>query len=140
MIYTFRTSPFKDELQKQFKEVFIFGSLKKDFEEFKRKIAESKPKYIIGIAKTENNSQFETTAINQFNSTKKINAEGKLEFNLHIPTNNPFKISKKASDSFCNWTMYKIAQYIEENKLDTKIIFIHLNQLDLPTVKSLIAK
>jgi hypothetical protein len=54
MIYTFRTSPFKDELQKQFKEVFIFGSLKKDFEEFKRKIAESKPKYIIGIAKTKN--------------------------------------------------------------------------------------
>lgn len=130
MIFTFRTNPFKEKLQSKYGKVFVFGSLKKDLETFSAEVLKNKPQYIIGIAHS-NFSRFESKAINRFNRTKKINKKGKDEISLFIPQNNSFKASTNTIDSFCNWTAYKIAQLIEENKLDTKIMFVHLGEKDL---------
>ncbi len=127
LIYTFRTCPFKEKIPK----AFIFGKLKQDFLLFSKKILINKPKIIIGVAKSRDSSHFEKLIINQFNKTKKINLNGKDSFNLYTPKNPPFSISDKPTNSFCNWTSYKIKELIEEKNLDAKLIFIHLNEKDI---------
>jgi hypothetical protein len=127
LVYTFRTNPFKDKLKEIFPDIFIFDKLNEDFKIFSNKILKEKPDKILGIAKSDI-SQSETKTINQFNN-KKIDKNGRENYNL-TPWSN-FDISKKPTTSFCNWTMYKIAKFIEDNNLNTKLSFVHLSKKDL---------
>jgi len=36
------------------------------------------------------------------------------------------KISDTPTDSFCNWTMYKICDLIEKEQLHSKLVFMHV--------------
>ena len=132
LIYTFRTNPFKNKLLEKFPNLFIFGKLKEDFNKLSESIINNNPDYILGIASS-NNSRFEPVAINKFKKTKKISIQGQKQYDLFIPQSN-IKKSFSPTDSFCNWTMYKIAEFIEKNKLSTKLIFAHLEQNDLPNL------
>lgn len=116
-----------EKLKKIFGEVFIFGKLKNDFEKFIKIIETKKPKYILGIAKGKNVSQFEQYAINKFGKIGVIDKNGVEKIKLYIPRElkKDFKISTKTTSSFCNWTMYKIGSYLLENKLKTKLMFVH---------------
>ncbi len=125
MIYTFRTCPFKDH----FPEAFVFGKLKLDLEILKKKILEEKPEIILGIAKAKDFTRFETTVINKFNKNK-INPDGKTSFALYIPSK-IFPKSKNPTHSFCNWTAYKIKEFLKENNLPTKLAFVHVKEQDI---------
>ncbi len=127
LYYTFRTCPFKDKIP----DAFVFGKLKEDLIAFIEKIRSEKPDIIMGIAKSGNSSYFERIAINQFNNAKKISKDGKEFYELSLPKNPIFAVSNNSTDSFCNWTAYKIADFLENNGLNTRLRFIHLREEDL---------
>ncbi len=130
IIYTFRTFPWIDELPR---DSFVFGKLNEDFEKFKEVILRNKPDLILGIAKSDK-TRVETRAINRFNKTKKIIKDGPESYSLYTPDfAKGFKLASKPTDSFCNWTMYKIANFLEEEKLSTKLSFIHTTKENLIT-------
>jgi len=85
----------------------IFSSVKR----FAQIILEKNPQVILGIANYKGNSQSEAVAINQFHKSKMIDKSGPKKFDLSkIPG---FPISPKSSDSFCNWTAYKMSRFSE---------------------------
>lgn len=133
LIYTFNTFSYMIELEEF--SPFVFHKLKKDLETFKSLISSYEPELIIGIAKSSNqNSKFETKAVNIFNKSKKVCKYGKNFYNLDYPENGyeSIQINRNYSDSFCNWTMYKIAQYIDGS--DIKLQFIHAYGKDIEVV------
>lgn len=72
---------------------------------------------------------FDYAAVNEFHGKKKI-AKNKVEsYSLYIPDAlpKPFKRSPFTTSSFCNWTIYKTAEFIKEEKLDTKLSFLHIH-------------
>lgn len=128
LVYTFRTFPWIEELKTVFPEVFVFGKLNEDLEKFKQEIEIKKPKVILGLAQGRY-TRIETKAVNKFQVTKKIIKGGPEEYLLYTPEElkELFPFSKKTTDSFCNWTMYKIQDYLVKNRLNTRLIFIHIN-------------
>ncbi len=137
-LYTFRTNPHKDKLKEKFPGLFIFGKLNEDFVRLSKKIIQDNPDLIIGLAKS-NKSCFESRTINRFNNGNIIK-NGKEEFNLFMPPSKLFSVSIKPTTSFCNWTMYKISNLIEKNKLSSKFIFIHYREKDYNNLVGLIEK
>jgi len=105
---------------------FIFGPLKKDFEVFSKTILEVKPKYIIGFANISTKSHIESLTVNKFGKKGRILSDGADSYALYLPKRSQFAVSNKPTNSFCNWTMYKIAELIEKEKLKTKLIFVHV--------------
>tara|TARA_Y100000034_G_scaffold89939_1_gene108296 strand:+ start:321 stop:761 length:441 start_codon:yes stop_codon:yes gene_type:complete len=140
MIFTFRTAFCKKDLKKIDKNTFVFGKLKQDFAKFSLKIIKENPSLIIGVANSGSNTRLESKAINQYNKTKSISKNGEKEYGLFTPHSPPFTVSRKATDSFCNWTCYQISKLINENNLKTKLVFIHLNMQDFGTFKKFIAE
>jgi hypothetical protein len=136
LFYTFRTNTFKGELKESFPDLFVFGKLNEDFVEFRKRVIEDKPGLIIGCAKSDR-SCFEIKAINKFNSGNIIR-EGKDKFDLFVPSFGLFRKSLMPTTSFCNWTMYKISDLIEEQRLDSKLSFIHFKEEDYPKLIRLI--
>lgn len=130
LVYTFRTNPFRYKIPG----VFIFGKLKQDFDKFSKEIIEKKPEIILGISATKRSSRFEKEAINQFNNNKKINKDGPNSIQLHIPKETKINIANRTYDSFCNWTAYKIAKLVEDEQLNTKVMFAHIQEKDLEKV------
>lgn len=131
MCYTFRTFPELNILEKYFGQVFVFGKLKENLEKFKEIILEQDPDLILGIANNKKSS-IKPIAINNFGKNKKVSKEGKNFYDLFIPEelSKVIPISRFKDDTFCNWTAYKIAEYIEENNLETRLSFVHLNMKD----------
>lgn len=127
VVYTFRTFPEIEKLKENFGEVFVFGKLKEDLEKFIKIIETKKPKYVLGVAKTKNVSQFEKYAINKFGQMGTINKNGLSKIELYVPKkiDKGFQISTKTTNSFCNWTMYKIGEYLLKYGLDIKFMFVH---------------
>jgi len=137
-IYTFKNCPYKKSLPGNF---FEFEKLKDDFVRFAEIVETKQPGLILGVAKSSlKESKFETRTVNVFNKTKKVNQKGKEEFSLDYPTNGFRSISLNESytDSFCNWTMYKIAEYIDHSK--TKLQFIHIDEKDLGDLREYFSK
>jgi len=135
ILYTFRTFPYKEILKHEFKELFIFGTLRDDFEKLIKVINKKKPRYIIGVAKSPwEYSQFEREAINQFHGKGKLSNKSRSSFKLYHPQKGykSIRLSKYPTDSFCNWTMYKIAEHIQGNSI--KLLFIHTTEMDINKV------
>jgi hypothetical protein len=130
LFYTFRTNPFKDDLKKELPNLIVLGNLKEDLQTIRDKLINEKLDFIIGFAKS-NRSCFEKIAVNNFNN-KNIAKGGKEEFSLFVPRLNLFNTSVKPTNSFCNWSMYKISGMIEKEKLDSKLIFVHFREEDYP--------
>ena len=113
LLYTFRTFPRIGELSELNTELFVFGKLKEDLPKFLEMLKNLQPDIIIGIAKsTSNISRFETKAVNIFNKTKKVSKDGREYYSLNYPSGGygNIKVNNSYTDSFCNWTMYKIAE------------------------------
>ncbi len=105
-------------------EVFWFKKLKKDLAEFTKSIAITKPDIILGISGISGESRMETRAINKFNKGT-ISRNSREFYVLYCPKVGLNK-AKRPSHSFCNWTMFKIAELIEKMKIDTKLVFLHV--------------
>ena len=130
LCYTFRTFHFLPILKEVFPEIHVLGKLKLDIEKFCSQIIETNPDYIIGIAYSRKGSFFENVAINKFNSNTIIKNSTK-KFILDVPENPLFKISRKPTTSFCNYSMYRIKYFLDKNSLGTKFYFIHLTEKDI---------
>lgn len=127
LIYTFRTFPHITQLEATFSDVFIFAKLKDDWTAFADLLAQN-PEQVIGIALTKGPSREEPIAINKFNHGKVIRG-GADQLRLHIP--DIFPVAQKPTHTFCNWTMYRTQNYINQRNLQTKFSFIHINKNDL---------
>ncbi|MBN2015983.1 hypothetical protein JW766_04070 [Candidatus Dojkabacteria bacterium] len=140
LAYTFYSAPFKEQLQDLFGDLFVLKKLTHDLPKLLSQVLEQKPDYLIGVAKFGYRSQYESVAINQFHKNKKVSKTGPFKYKLFIPKskNSVIKVAQRPSDSFCNWTMYKISHLIQEEKLKTKLIFVHLNSKQLTLIKELL--
>lgn len=70
LIYTYRTFPLIKDLQKLSYTVIVLGKLKKDITILEDIIKRERPTHIIGIAKGNKQSLFETQTVNSFNGKK----------------------------------------------------------------------
>lgn len=131
LIYSFRTAPFKEKLLEMPARTFIFGRMKEDFAILSERMLKENPEFIVGIAHSDSESRFEAKAVNQFNGTKKVVQEGPQYIDLHLPQNPIFAASDKPTDSFCNWTAYKLTKFAKDKKLRTKVVFAHVNHKDI---------
>jgi len=135
LVYTFRTFPYISELEDIFGKIFVLGKLKKGLEILGNKIKSEKTDLVLGIAKsTKAFSTFEPTAINKFNQNGKVSANGKVSYPLFVPDlkNTPFKISDQPTTSFCNYSAYKTAKFINTHDIPTKLSFVHILKKDIP--------
>ncbi len=126
LLYTFENFPYINLLKEYFPEVVLFHQLKSDFKKFQTRINEVKPDIILGVAKIDGNvSYIENESTNKFNLGV-IDKKGPSSISLFIPPKLPegFRIRQNPTTSFCNWTMYKIAQYIQDTEI--KLIFAHV--------------
>jgi hypothetical protein len=108
LFYTFRTFPHNLLIDYGLEYTFKFGKLHKDLSILESTIADMQPDLIVGFSLSYNSRQ-ETIAINRFNNGV-INKNEPSEIKLsHIDTS-PFPDSTLPTRTFCNWTMFKIAQ------------------------------
>jgi hypothetical protein len=117
--------------------VFVFGKLKQDLETFRRLIEKNRPEIVLGMAEVESSSRFETFAVNQFNLNK-INRQGRESYSLFVPPEISFPVTTNTTNTFCNWTMYKISEIIQG--MNCKIAFVHFNGKDVDRVIDQIKK
>lgn len=142
-IYTFSTNPYRDHLKTLFDDVFVFRRLHDDFRQLAVDILKRKPRHVLGIAHFKYQiPRFEPTAINQFHKRGRITKTGPEKYPLFIPKleGTPFRTSATPSDSFCNWTMYKIANFLAENNLQSKLMFVHMKERYLDSLVDVIDK
>jgi pyrrolidone-carboxylate peptidase len=132
LVYSFRTNKHLDRFKVEGIEVFVFGKLKEDLNRFQELIEELSPKTIIGLAEIKTQSRLETLAINSFGQKGKVSKLGKDSYPMYTQTQMPFLKSRRPSNSFCNWTMYKIAEIISAQNI--KSSFIHFNRNDVEKV------
>lgn len=138
LLYTFRTFPLIAELQAIDPDVFIFSKLKDDLETVKTRIASEKPRYVLGVAKVTGPSRIESIAINRFNNGR-IVPTGADALDLYTPRDSPLPTTGKSTHTFCNWTMYQIAYFLNENDYETKLMFAHINPKDMESLEHFIS-
>jgi hypothetical protein len=135
MVYTFRTYKDADQLKRIFEvDVVVLGELKKDIENLCNRLLVEKPEYILGVAKSNRKSVMETIAVNNIHGHK-INQKGLDRYELVVPSPGVFEPVNRTTNTFCNYSMYKIAEYIKQNRLETKLMFAHLNSKDLKKMR-----
>jgi len=133
IVYTFRTFPYIDELKHKFGDVFVFSSLKKDFSNFEV-LMKDQQQDVLGVALTQGPTRQETVAINRFNKGK-VSLLGDDALSLTLFDDIP--IATLPTHTFCNWTMYKIQNYINQKDSISKLSFIHINKNDLELLDNL---
>lgn len=136
LFYTFRTN--KDlDFFKRSEDFFVFGFLKKDIVKFQNIIEKSRPRFVLGIAKIRGRSRAESKTVTRFGANGVINKNGKDSYNLEIVSGTFFRTSKVPSTSFCNWTMYKIKEYVDASHINACVSFVHYNSVDRDTLLAL---
>lgn len=112
----------------------MLEKLKEDLEKMFELISEKKPEMILGVALGNGeDSVFEPRAINQFHKKEKVVKNGKDEFKLFVPDlkGTSFEISKKPTDSFCNFSMFRVKNWLEENRLEIPFAFCHVKKEEI---------
>lgn len=130
LLYTFRTYPYIEELRNVYGEIFIFDKLKESFENFTEIVLENNIKLVIWVADRKWPSLMESISVNKFNRDKLISKQWKDKYDLHIK-DIWININKWFTTSFCNRTMYKISEFIDNNWLDSMLSFVHINLQDI---------
>ena len=140
LIYTFRTFPHIHKLEDMFGTVFVFDKIKDSLIKFENLILKDQPNLILGVAKSNYKfSAFEPKAINQFHKKGRVSKNEKFEYPLFVPNiNNPvLKVSNKPTYSYCNYVMFKVAEFLENENLSTvKFSFVHVRPKDIETLIS----
>lgn len=126
VVYTFRSVNFTDELREKHDQLFILDSLKEDFGKLANIIAKQRPTAILGIGNG-NNTCYEPITINQFNKTKSVIKDAPTSYLLD-ELSNILPASPQPTDSYCNWTMYRLAHLLATKQIDSKHYFIHINR------------
>jgi hypothetical protein len=133
-LYTFRTNPTIDTLRSVCGDITVLGSLRKEIGLLCDRLLLEKPEYVLGLASSKRRSVIEGVAVNDIHGNL-INKGGRGEMLLYVPSSTPFVLSKRVTRTFCNYSMYRVAEFIERNNLKTKLMFVHLNQKDESKLK-----
>lgn len=136
LFYTFKSFPFKDVLPSN---TFILGKLSSDIKDFQQTILKSQPELIIGVGAVRDFSRFERIAVNRFNNGS-VSKYSKEQFDLAFPEKgfDSIRLSYEPTKSFCNWSAFKLAEFIQENNLNSKLSFVHINRKDRTKLLKLI--
>ena len=134
LIYTFRTFPWVEKLNTISDNIVILNKLKEDLFLIEEALESNNYSLVIGIARGNQNSVFETKGVNRFNDGC-ITRGGKESYPLYYPENGykNLKISNTCTNSFCNWGIYRTAQLLEDRKI--KHLFIHILEPDIELLK-----
>jgi hypothetical protein len=141
LAYTFRTFPHRDELSREFGEVFVFGKLRDDMTVFGERVLTECPRRILGVAMANSSSPsaFESVCINRFGTRGYISREGEAEYRLHVPEPpGPFVRNDTPTSAHCNWTMYRISETLSTLGLAIPLSFAHLRPEDIPSLRSVL--
>src|SRR5262249_8374210 len=111
---------------------------KEDLLRFQRLVKQTKPKRIVGLAAGKAHTRFETKAVNIFGRRGKVSPTGKASYPLYIVPGSTFARSGRSTTSFCNWTAYKISEFVRPKEI--KASFLHFNGADVQEVVSLLKK
>jgi len=136
LIYTFRTFPLIEDLEEISKDIVVLGKLKTDISKVENMLLLGKYSMILGIAKTNGTSVFETQGVNKYNKSKILTDE-KDRYVLNFPEDGykNIKINDSFTTSFCNWGMYKISNFIEKENLKILHSFVHIKKNDVEILK-----
>lgn len=91
---------------------------------------------ILGIAKANRTSTFETQGVNRFNKNK-IFLNGPAKFTLDYPEGGYKNIGINSSftTSFCNWGMYQISHFLKNENLNIDHSFVHIKENDIDLLR-----
>ena len=136
LIYTFRTFPWIEDLEKISKDIVTLGKLKIDIKKVEEMARSGKYSLILGIARANRAFMFETQGVNRFNKNK-ILLNGPDKFILDYPEGGYKNIGINISftTSFCNWGMYQISNFLENEKLDIDHSFVHIKENDIDLLR-----
>ncbi len=125
LIYTFRTFRQRQELGEN---AFVFGPLRQDLKRFLALVQSERPSHILGVGNGESTG-YETRAINQFHGRNLITG-GPEFYTLYVPKTD-FKLSHQPTQSFCNWTMYRIMMAIQGSNIQLSFLHVAKSELEV---------
>lgn len=136
LIYTFRSFPYKDIVEKLGVEIYVLDKLKTDLAELMNRIRENKPYLIVGFAKAHGKTTtIEKYAINQFHKNSKVDPNvDEMKLLMDLPSKTVYKIRENPTDSYCNYSMYKIRRLLNYEHLDSQFYFLHVTETDLKRI------
>lgn len=130
ILYTFSHNP----LLKEFEDFtpFLFQQLRIDFITFSLLLEKTRPDLVIGFAHRNKPSQFETRAINQFHTRGHVIKNGQEQYELDFPPQgyNSISIAKGVTNSFCNWTAYKVSSISKTYGFHSQFVHLHAQDAD----------
>src|SRR5690606_14080811 len=126
LFYTFASFPLA-HLENAVKQpVVVLNQLKKDMIYLQNLIVERNPELVVGIAKTKYQTQWETTCRNVFHKTKKVSKHNLYDhYDLFHPSPTSFRKNKQPSDTFCNWSMFRLCEFLSELSSVIPLAFVH---------------
>ncbi len=130
LVYVFRTFPYISRLQEKFENVIIVEKPRRDSEKVMSELLKSKPEFALGVAQMKYSvSQFEKVAINKFHKRGLVVSGAPDNYELFIPAGDigDFRIAPRPSQTFCNYVMFRVSNFIDSQNLGTKNMFVHIS-------------
>lgn len=128
IVYTLPSFKLKNQLISNDYILFLLNKINADILQLEQVITVSNEKIVIGLGNSKV-SGIESITINQFH---RRTLKGNHCYDLITDPSfaEYFFISQKSTTSFCNLTAYKLAKFIDDNNLNTKLIFLHVSFQD----------
>jgi len=117
---------------------YILKTLKRDLLTLEQELLLNPPKLLLGIGRGPKTC-YEPVAINRFHRNPHI-VEGRPDqLSLFVPSS-AIPVSSLPTTSFCNWSAYLLADFIEQEKLSTKISLLHFRPEDADRVMTEVSR
>ena len=140
LIYTYRTFPWIEDIQTLSSKIIVLNKLKDDIQLIEKELTTESYSLILGIAKTNKKSAFETKGVNKFNKGKILH-DGTDSFSLNYPRGGykDIEINNSYTTSFCNWGIYQTANLLKMKNLHTEHLFVHITRKDIKILQEYLA-
>lgn len=120
-VYTFRSVGVPADLRDR---VFVLSQLDRDIVNLCQLIQLHSPSWILGVGNGVV-TQYESTVKNVFHRSKRVLLDGPDAFSLFVPVTD-LSICNVPTDSFCNWSAYRIAAFLQTERLTIPLSFLHV--------------
>ena len=136
LIYTYRTFPWIEDLQTLSSKILVLNKLKEDIQLIDKELTTESYSLILGIAKTNKKSTFETKGVNKFNKGEILH-DGADSFSLNYPKGGykNIGINNSYTTSFCNRGIYQTANLLKKKNSHTEHLFVHITRKDINILK-----
>lgn len=138
LVYTFESFQSKEALER-LGELVVIRKPKADIQQVCSLLVLGSYDLVLGVAKNRWRSTVEPVAVNNIHGHK-IDKGGLDKLALFVPSPIPFCVAVGTTRTFCNYTMYKVANCLKDERLDTKFVFFHLRERDTEKMVEFIKK